>query len=581
MVKKSHMKGIILFLTFIFILAQTVNAQIKRINPPINWGEYLFFNHTDFDENTSKVSIIVAIHQDNTSYGNADNGSFWNEIMSQALHKSLSKNSLFTLNRPKDFFAITTFDNHRVHFFLQGVNARNANEYEFRVLKNQDVAIVQWTKVSKEGSQDAPINFRQMAYLGSYLSEEGNDILVDVRKKGTTKIIASAVVEWGSARPVLLNIYSANELNEFLNRLSSDTYLVSSKDLISSKESSKWKLHYSVDQLDAKTSLPKKLKVISTDNNLIFYLKAAIHKKNQVEYELTKDQKVIRSWNKNEFDKSFIWLKNLSPGEYLLKIRYTIQRKNVTEYPFVIVTPWYQTVIFKIIISFLIASYLGFVIYLIPVLRQKHKAKEELAKKEKLQLELKAIYAQLNPHFVFNALSSIQGLINKQDIQGANMYLSDFARLMRNSMTNNNKEQTTLKEELITLETYLKLEKLRFGFTYHINVNDINVYETEIPSLLLQPLIENAVKHGVSSLKENGIVDLTFSKTNNDMIVTIQDNGGGFVLNGNVSGYGLKLTNDRIKLLNQIMKEQSVEFHINENSPSGTKVSLTFKNWFL
>jgi LytS/YehU family sensor histidine kinase len=214
-------------------------------------------------------------------------------------------------------------------------------------------------------------------------------------------------------------------------------------------------------------------------------------------------------------------------------------------------------------------------------LRQKHKAKEELAKKEKLQLELKSIYAQLNPHFVFNALSSIQGLINKQDIEGANVYLSDFARLMRDSMTNNNKEQTSLNEEIITLGTYLKLEQLRFGFKYDIATNDVNIYETEIPSLLLQPLIENAVKHGVSSLKEDGVVNLVFSKTNNDMIVEIQDNGEGFVINEVENGYGLKLTRDRIKLLNQLMNGQSIELYIKGNTPSGTIVSLQFKNWFL
>jgi LytS/YehU family sensor histidine kinase len=148
-------------------------------------------------------------------------------------------------------------------------------------------------------------------------------------------------------------------------------------------------------------------------------------------------------------------------------------------------------------------------------------------------------------------------------------------------MTNNNKEKTSMKEELITLETYLKLEQLRFGFKFEIKTNDINIYETEIPSLLLQPLIENAVKHGVSSLKEDGMVGLLFSKTNNDMIVEIQDNGGGFAINEEVSGYGLKLTRDRIKLLNQIMNGQSIELRIKGNTPSGTIVSLQFKNWSL
>jgi len=156
--------------------------------------------------------------------------------------------------------------------------------------------------------------------------------------------------------------------------------------------------------------------------------------------------------------------------------------------------------------------------------KQKQKAEEELSKKKKLQLELRTIHSQLNPHFVFNALSSIQGLINKNDISGANSYLSDFAQLLRNSLSNGNREQTPLAEEIKTLETYLKLEQLRFNFGYKININDkINFYETEIPSLLLQPLIENSIKHGIAVLKGEGQIILDFNRSGKDMLITLKD----------------------------------------------------------
>ena len=182
---------------------------------------------------------------------------------------------------------------------------------------------------------------------------------------------------------------------------------------------------------------------------------------------------------------------------------------------------------------------------------------------------------------MFNALGSIQGLINKEDLQGANMYLSDFAKLMRDSITNCNKEQITLNEEIMTLETYLKLEQLRFGFEYSINIHEIDVYITEIPSMLLQPLIENAVKHGVSTLNGNGLINLTFSKSDNDMIITLQDNGKGFVYSSQLSGLGLKLTKERIKLMNEMLKEQSIELQIKGDSLAGTNIRLMFKNWLL
>jgi len=245
-------------------------------------------------------------------------------------------------------------------------------------------------------------------------------------------------------------------------------------------------------------------------------------------------------------------------------------------------TPWYDSNLFRIGMGILAAASLGFVLFFILNIRQREKAKEELSKKTKLQLELKAIYAQLNPHFIFNALSSIQGLINKQDIRGANSYLSDFARLMRESLNNGNKEQTPLKQELQTLETYLKLEQLRFGFNYTIDIDEhINVYETEVPSLLLQPLIENAVKHGVSSMQDKGAVSVSFVKDGNNLLVLVTDNGVGFPADKNSGGFGLKLTRDRIKLLNELSKEQIITFEINGNAPSGTKIELIFNNWFL
>jgi LytS/YehU family sensor histidine kinase len=225
---------------------------------------------------------------------------------------------------------------------------------------------------------------------------------------------------------------------------------------------------------------------------------------------------------------------------------------------------------------------MGFVSLAVILVKQRQKALVELSKKASLQLEIKAIHAQFNPHFVFNALNSIQGLINKEDIAGANKYLSVFGQLMRNSLANSDKNLISLSEEIDILETYLKLEQLRFGFTYKVEVSkDINVYETEIPSLLLQPLIENAIKHGISGLRENGIIDLSFKRDSNDMLVTLTDNGKGFLLQEKSGGYGLKLTVERIKLMNRVLKGQSIQFEIKASLGSPTKVYLIFSNWFL
>ncbi len=199
-----------------------------------------------------------------------------------------------------------------------------------------------------------------------------------------------------------------------------------------------------------------------------------------------------------------------------------------------------------------------------------------------MQLELKYLYAQLNPHFIFNALSSIQGLVNKHDTEGANIYLLDFASLMRESLNASNKDHVPINKELLIIDAYLKLEQLRFGFFYKISVDEnINIFESEIPSLLLQPVIENAVKHGISALQEKGEISINFKQHQNDMYVTINDNGQGFKANTNAAGFGLKLTRDRLKLWNELFKEQQILLEIKNNNPSGTMIYITFKNWFL
>jgi LytS/YehU family sensor histidine kinase len=110
-------------------------------------------------------------------------------------------------------------------------------------------------------------------------------------------------------------------------------------------------------------------------------------------------------------------------------------------------------------------------------------------------------------------LSSIQGLVNQQDFKGANEYLTDFAQLIRSLLINNAKAETPLQREIYTLETYLKLEKLRFGFSYSIEIDEnIDLSAISIPSLLWQPLVENAVKHGVAMLEASGRINILFIK---------------------------------------------------------------------
>ncbi len=209
--------------------------------------------------------------------------------------------------------------------------------------------------------------------------------------------------------------------------------------------------------------------------------------------------------------------------------------------------------------------------------QQKKILKEQLANKE-VQLNLQSIRSQLNPHFIFNALSGIQTLMNKNEIDTANEYLSKFARLTRRVLDDAGKEQVSLADEAALLDDYLKMEQLRFGFQYNITIDDKLSEDTLIPVMLLQPLVENAVKHGIVDRKKSGLIEVIFSKSMEDLVLKVKDNGGGFDHENLIYGKGLELTQNRVSLSNTIYKNTPLSFHI-EPANTGTTATIILKNW--
>ena len=182
--------------------------------------------------------------------------------------------------------------------------------------------------------------------------------------------------------------------------------------------------------------------------------------------------------------------------------------------------------------------------------------------------------------FNYSNIYSLIRMMNKNELTKADYYLTEFSTLLRESLLSNEKEFVPLSTELKTLETYIKLEQLRFPFTYAIEIEEtLDKNAIEIPYLLLQPLVENAIKHGVSTLYERGIITLRFYSTQNYLIAEIKDNGKGFDTEGVQNGFGLKLTKSRMDLLTQSNKEQPVQLLINSNESEGTTAYITFKNW--
>ncbi|RZL14071.1 MAG: sensor histidine kinase, partial [Pedobacter sp.] len=149
--------------------------------------------------------------------------------------------------------------------------------------------------------------------------------------------------------------------------------------------------------------------------------------------------------------------------------------------------------------------------------KEAKKIAQQYKEKEIAKLQLNSIRSQLNPHFLFNALAGIQNLMNKNEIDNANKYLSKFARLTRNVL--DGKELINLGQEKTLLDDYLQMEQLRFGFQYEINADkNLDLENIEIPSMLLQPFVENAVKHGIASKNAEGKIEIAFGKNGNNLV---------------------------------------------------------------
>lgn len=216
--------------------------------------------------------------------------------------------------------------------------------------------------------------------------------------------------------------------------------------------------------------------------------------------------------------------------------------------------------------------------------KQKNKEQQKLLLKNKiLMLEQNALQAMMNPHFVFNVMNSIQHYINTNDTGSANKVLTGFARLIRKNMEICTKSYISLEEELAYLELYLSLEKKRFGnkLRYKIEIDPkIDQEETKIPSMLLQPYIENAIWHGIMPIDTGGDLEVSINLiSEHSLHIEIKDNGIGIdnslkYKKHNHSSKGMSLTQERINLLNQI-DAYPIQIKVQQIGTSGTSVLIS------
>jgi tetratricopeptide (TPR) repeat protein len=206
------------------------------------------------------------------------------------------------------------------------------------------------------------------------------------------------------------------------------------------------------------------------------------------------------------------------------------------------------------------------------------------------QLALKSLRTQMNPHFIFNALNSVNSFIASNDERAANTYLSEFSQLMRSVLENSEEDFIPLEKEIELLELYVKLEHYRFQdkFDYKIKISDqLNVNEFVIPPMLLQPYVENAVWHGLRYKKEKGLLEINFEPIDSETVkITISDDGIGRKKSKEFKTENQKKQNSqgmgniqkRITILNQMYKDK-VDVNVQNifENEEGTRVELILK----
>jgi hypothetical protein len=285
---------------------------------------------------------------------------------------------------------------------------------------------------------------------------------------------------------------------------------------------------------------------------------------------------------------------NLKPGQHTLRIKVTNHHadsslKSLSIY----VDPlWWQTLWFKatLILVLLILLYL---LYVFTKNRIAKREKEKADFNQKLSsLELMALRSQMNPHFVFNSLGAIQYYIQENQLELSEKYLVKFSKLIRLFFEYSRVRVLSLKEEIELIENYLNVEKMRFGedLDFSISVDsELDIEESNIPSMLLQPLVENAINHGLFHKKGKGKVEIEFlSNKNNGFEVYIKDDGIGFKKGNairksspeNYRSSSTEVIKENISLLNQ-QGEWQVNYKTKTRDPerenSGTVVHLNFK----
>jgi ligand-binding sensor domain-containing protein len=299
--------------------------------------------------------------------------------------------------------------------------------------------------------------------------------------------------------------------------------------------------------------------------------------------------------NWHETRTTFVSYPTLPSGEYELQLqafnKFDVPSKQLSM-TFIIEELLVEKTWFRLLIVLSFLALTGLLVWVI-IRRVRKREQEKTAFIKRIaELEQLSRKAQMNPHFIFNSLNSIQQYVMDADVAGANKFISGFSRLIRQTLDFSSKPEISLEEELDYLTNYLELEKTRLEgtFAWVVSVDaGVDPAEYFIPPMILQPFVENSVRHGLRFRRDkNGVVTITVKRKGRHLICVLEDNGVGrkaamaykSISPINYQSKGLSLTADRISMFNQEHSEKIdmviEDLEDNFHNSLGTRVTISF-----
>ena len=295
-----------------------------------------------------------------------------------------------------------------------------------------------------------------------------------------------------------------------------------------------------------------------------------LFKTNAPQVSVTKDsEKAIDLGKERTYGDDIIYSLNLSsPGNYVITLSNPDIRYGPTRliYPITVKASFWKqggyymlTALGLLIVAFLFYRF-----------TTKKKVERSLLQKQLSDAELKAVRAQLNPHFLFNALNAIQNLVNQNQKDKANDYIVKLSKLLRTVLAQSNEALHALEEEINLSKLYLELENLRSPFDFNIEISDKVDINSLVPNMILQPYLENAVVHGIQKNRASKIT-LKVDKKADQLVLTVRDNGQPTSTDFQ-EGTGMALGRSRLDIIRK---------QVGDNVKAGIKARASSENGFI